>query len=40
MNILVEAVRIFDGVATSVADQAQDGLGRACSSWGRQASTT
>jgi aminoglycoside phosphotransferase (APT) family kinase protein len=27
MNILVEAVRIFEGVATSVADQAQDGLG-------------
>jgi hypothetical protein len=29
MNILVEAVRIFEGVATSVADQAQDGLGQA-----------
>jgi hypothetical protein len=28
MNILVEAVRIFEGVATSVADQAQDGLGQ------------
>ena len=27
MNILVEAVRIFEGVATPVADQAQDGLG-------------